>query len=180
MTVVGLCICFFLLWLFALAAYHKLTHLNHYSQLLLDYLPNTDSNHPLLLRSAAAGLAVLELSVALMLILPASRAVALLMAIALLSVYATVMAIQLILGRRQLNCGCAGPAATTHVSAVLVARNILLVVLAVVALLTGSSIVISSYSVLLIVCLTLFMIVLYLCAEQLISNSQRLAALKNV
>ncbi len=178
MTIIGLCVCLFLLWLFALAAYHKLANLTHYSELMLEYLPVIKQSS--LLRSAVFCLALLELSVALLLLLPVTRTAALIMAVIVLSVYATVMAVQLILGRRQLNCGCAGPASSTQISTVLVVRNVVLIVLAVIALVVGASIAVSIYSLLLTLCLTAFMIFLYLCAEQLISNGQQLATLKNV
>ena len=183
MAVIGLCVCLFLVWLFALAAYHKFTHLTYYSELLLEYLPTNGSTllpPAALKRVAAPVLAAMELSVAVLLLVPASRTIALLMAIALLSMYATAMLVQLILGRRQLNCGCAGPASNTRISGVLVVRNIVLVLLAVAALSTGTSVSVSGLTVLVTGCATVFIILLYLCAEQLIGNHQQLAVLKGV
>jgi hypothetical protein len=99
--------------------------------------------------------------------------------VVLLAIYATAMAVQLILGHRQLKCGCAGPASNTQISTVLVGRNISLILLALVALTAGNSIDINSYNMLLVLCLSVFMVLLYLCAEQLIENSQQLASLRN-
>jgi hypothetical protein len=52
----------------------------------------------------------------------------------LLVLYAIAMAINLARGRRHIDCGCAGPAARRSISGRLVARNVILATLALVAL----------------------------------------------
>ncbi len=174
MIVVGLCICLFFIWLFALAAYHKFANLNYYSKLMSNYglsvLP--------VQKAAVTGLALLEGGVAIMLIIPALRTVALFIGIGLLFLYATAMTMQLIVGHRQLNCGCAGQASNTHISVILVARNVFLILLAVVAVIGGAGVIFTSFTAILIMTMTAFMILLYLCVEQLISNGQTLSTLK--
>jgi hypothetical protein len=74
-----------------------------------------------------------EAALAAALLLPASlgvRGPALVAAAALLGLYAAAIAVNLARGRRDIDCGCAGPAARQPLSGWLVARNALLAALA--------------------------------------------------
>ena len=74
--------------------------------------------------SAAAALVVLsELVAGIGLLAPGAGAVPALLAAALLATYAAAIAINLARGRRDIDCGCAGPAAGRPLGAGLVVRN---------------------------------------------------------
>ncbi len=75
---------------------------------------------------AAALVIVAELVGAGMLVLPGTHAIGALLTAALLVTYTAAIAINLGRGRRDIDCGCAGPAARQPLSAWLVARNVVL------------------------------------------------------
>jgi hypothetical protein len=105
--------------LFAVAAGHKLADLGHFRATLADYrlLPAA------LAGPAAALVLAVEAAIAVALVTPAERAVGLVSAAALLVAYGAAIAINLARGRRELDCGCAGPAVRRPISGRLVARN---------------------------------------------------------
>ena len=74
----------------------------------------------------AAALIGVELGVAGALLVPALRGPAGVAAALLLSLYAGAVAINLARGRRDLDCGCAGPALRRPIDGWLVARNVVL------------------------------------------------------
>ena len=118
-----------LAWLFARAAAHKLRDLAGFRAALADYrlLPEA------LLAPAGAAVAGTEAVVAVWLLVPAAGAAPALAAAALLCVYTAAVAVNLARGRRHIACGCAGPAANAPLHEALLARNALLVGLALAA-----------------------------------------------
>lgn len=83
----------------------------------------------------AAGLAGCEAALAIALVAPAAlelRATALVASAALLALYSAAIAVNLARGRRDIECGCGGPAARQPLSEWLLARNALLVAAALV------------------------------------------------
>jgi hypothetical protein len=110
------------------AAAHKTRDLAQFRATLADYRLLPDAIVP-----AAVGLVVgVELAIAVALVaFPAPGLVA---AAALLAVYAAAIAINLVRGRRHIDCGCAGPAARQAISGWLVARNVVLATLAIAGL----------------------------------------------
>jgi hypothetical protein len=112
--------------LFAVAAGHKLRDLGRFRATVAEYRLLPPSVAP-----AGAGLVVAaELAVAAGLVAPASRSAGLVSAGALLVVYAAAVGVNLARGRRDLDCGCAGPAAHRPISGWLVARNVALAAVA--------------------------------------------------
>lgn len=119
--------------LFGAAALHKLRDLRSFSALLGNYrvLPHA------VVAPAAAGLAICELGVAALLLLPAEAlapllgpaleltlgAIGPLGALGLLSLYSAALALNLARGRRDLACGCFGPLHRQLISPGLLARN---------------------------------------------------------
>ncbi|MCC7464125.1 MAG: methylamine utilization protein MauE [Gammaproteobacteria bacterium] len=108
--------------LFAHAAWHKWRALAHFGAQLAAYrlLPAW------LLGMATLGIPLVEAGIALALLAPATRAAAAASGAALLLGYAVAMGINLGRGRRDLDCGCAGPAERRPIAAWMVWRNILL------------------------------------------------------
>jgi hypothetical protein len=85
----------------------------------------------------AAGLAGCEAALAVALVAPVAaelRATALVASAALLALYGAAIAVNLARGRRDIECGCAGPAARQPLSEWLLARNAVLVAAALVCL----------------------------------------------
>lgn len=80
----------------------------------------------------------LELGVALALWFPATRAPAALAGTTLLLVYAAAILVNLARGRRDLDCGCAGPAERRPIAPWMVIRNLLLAVALAAAMLPWS------------------------------------------
>lgn len=78
--------------------------------------------------AVAALLVVAEAAAAVLLVWPAGVRLGAAVAAALLGLYAAAIAVNLARGRRDLDCGCAGPAARRPVSGALVVRNLLYLV----------------------------------------------------
>ena len=111
-----------LVLLFLVAAAHKLRDRGRFRATLADYrlLPAA------LVPAAGVFFPAIEAALAATLVVPALRAPGLAGAAALLAVYSLGIAINLARGRRDLDCGCAGPAARRPISGWLVARNVTL------------------------------------------------------
>jgi Methylamine utilisation protein MauE len=108
------------------AAGHKLRDLGRFRATVAEYrlLP------PGLVGAVAVLLAVGELTLAAALVAPALRTPALLATAGLLVLYGAAVAVNLARGRRDLDCGCAGPAVRRPISGWMVARNGLLAAVA--------------------------------------------------
>jgi hypothetical protein len=115
--------------LLASAATHKLRAPGRFARQLADYqlLPEA------LLRPIGRVIPLLELLIAFALLVPFSRAIAAVCAAALIALYASAIGINLWRGRRDIDCGCAGPDQAQPLRPVLLARNAVLVALALLA-----------------------------------------------
>jgi uncharacterized membrane protein YphA (DoxX/SURF4 family) len=89
------------------AAAHKLRDVAAFASAIAAYrlLPERRS------RAAAAAFAVAELAIGCALLLPAAGPLPSVAAGALIAVYSLAVAVNLARGRREIDCGCAGPAA---------------------------------------------------------------------
>jgi len=74
----------------------------------------------------ARPLAFCEVALAVLVLLPFSRGPALMTAAGLIAVYAIAITINLLRGRRDIDCGCAGPGQAQRLSAALPVRNAIL------------------------------------------------------
>jgi hypothetical protein len=121
--------------LFTAAASHKVREPRRFRATVAEYrlLPGP------LVTPAALALVGGEIGVATALVLPAWRTVGLLGAAALLALYGGAIAVNLARGRRDLDCGCAGPAVRRPISGWLVARNALLAAIALAGLVPPAS-----------------------------------------
>lgn len=121
-----------LILLFLQAAWHKFSDYGRFLGLLADYrlLPE------LLLEPAARLLLLSEALCALLLVWPVSRPAGAVLAASLLLLYALAIAINLLRGRVQVECGCGG--AGQPLSWWLVLRNALLLLIALACALAGS------------------------------------------
>ena len=121
--------------LFAAAALHKLADLAAFRIVLHDYhvLPRS------LVTAATAIVVGTEVWLAIAFLAPSSSDAAARVAIALLAAYSAGIAINLFRGRRTLECGCAPSAYRQPLSAWLVARNLVLMVVAAATVLPASA-----------------------------------------
>ncbi|WP_047530403.1 MauE/DoxX family redox-associated membrane protein [Pseudomonas sp. 11/12A] len=115
--------------LLASAATHKVRAPARFARQLADYQLLPDS----LVRPVARLVPLLELAIAFALLVPVSRSWAALSAASLLALYAAAIGINLWRGRRDIDCGCAGPDQAQPLRPVLLLRNSVLVVLALLA-----------------------------------------------
>jgi len=112
--------------LFVQAAAHKLRDVDAFRRAVANYRLFA----PLWAVPVGALLIGAEIAVAFALWLPRLSAVAALTAAALLLLYAAAMAVNLARGRRDVECGCSGPAQRQPIRAALVVRNAGLALLA--------------------------------------------------
>ena len=149
------------------AGYSKFRHSADYIDIMAAYLGRPVKGWTV----TAVGTA--EMALALLLLVPATGSIAALCCSFLLVIYAGFMWRQIQLGRKDLRCGCSGPAAETRIGPELVLRNLLVAVpLVVVASLSPS---LSSWiGISLGTALGLFLVLIYLSADQIIANRQRL------
>jgi hypothetical protein len=113
-------------YLFVVGALQKLADASYFQQVITDYqiLPATLS--PLLARA----LPLIELGAGVALLIPLTRFAALGTVTVLLSSYSIAIAINIARGRRDIDCGCAGPGQEQTLSSWLLGRNGLLILLA--------------------------------------------------
>ena len=149
------------------AGYSKFRHSADYIDIMAAYLGRPVKGWTV----TAVGTA--EMALALLLLVPATGSIAALCCSFLLVIYAGFMWRQIQVGRKDLRCGCSGPAAETRIGPELVLRNLLVAVpLVVVASLSPS---LSSWiGISLGTALGLFLVLIYLSADQIIANRQRL------
>lgn len=163
----------FFLWLLAAAAAHKFLNHQYTAGLIRAYVPAGESGAGLL----AWLFAFMEAGLALGLAVTPLRQAAFAATAVLLLVYLLGMAVLLARGHVDARCGCSGPASDLRVSTALLIRNGVLALLAVAGTLpvTGTVSITAAISAGL---MGAFLIALYLCVQQLLSNGQRLAELR--
>lgn len=158
--------------LFLTAAIHKLRDHKGFRAALENYrlLPQGAVG------MAAAILVVTELSVALSLPLYGGTGPAFVAAF-LLALYAAAIGVNLARGRRDIDCGCAGPARAQPLSAVLVVRNVVLCAIALAASFEPLPRGLLWIDVVTIAATIAFFCLLYASIEELIANHPRVAGL---
>ena len=167
---IGDALALFFVWLFTAAAIHKWRTPDAYVEPMSAYLAGFSPG-----RSTVWLVALFEFLLAVMILLPQSRVFGLSAGALLLLAYAALMARQISRGRVDLKCGCAGSASRVMISPGLILRNLLCTALALLALLPSGTVSSGFTTTGLTLCMVLFMIIVYLCSEQLIDNAQQLA-----
>ncbi len=120
--------------LFAAAAWHKLSDASRFQASLQAYRILPDRT----LRPFARLLPVVEGVVAASLLIPMTKSMAAVAGAGLLGVYSAAIGLNLLRGRRHIDCGCFASSTRTPLSATLLGRNFLLVSAALVASLPAS------------------------------------------
>ncbi|HZX17815.1 MAG TPA: MauE/DoxX family redox-associated membrane protein [Pseudomonas sp.] len=122
-------------------------------------------------------LPLLEAGLAFALLVPAARHFAALGAAALLASYALAIGINLWRGRRDIDCGCAGPQQEQPIRPLLLARNTVLVSLALVASLAPLSRNLGLFDAFVVIAASAVALLIYAAADGLMANSPRLLKL---
>ena len=136
----------FLMWVFAQAGLHKVQSTNgtYYANLIAQYL-NLEGylDHKAQAKSQfkllAKCIGIVEVTVALALVIPSTRSIAAMLAFVILISYLLLMAYQIVQGKKNLDCGCMGPAGQTNISGSLLLRNGVFSVLALLCFAPGNS-----------------------------------------
>ncbi len=157
----------------ASAATHKLRAPARFRNQLEDYqlLPKA------LLRVVGHGLPLVEIGVAFALLVPASQASAALIAAALLALYAIAIAINLWRGRADIDCGCSGPDQAQPLRPVLLARNGVLVSLALVASIAPQARALGFFDGFVVIAAAAVALLIHTATEGLLANAPRLLKL---
>ena len=152
--------------LFGSAALHKLRDVQGFRQALeaYDLVPRPWAV------PAGAGVVAAEVGIAAGLWLPRVAPMAALTGAALLIVYATAIGVNLVRGRRDIDCGCGGPAGGQPISGRLVVRNALLVAVAVTSALPAGSRPLLWFDAVTVVAAVATTALLYAAADQLGSH----------
>lgn len=164
---------FALALLFASAAAVKLRHPLYFCANLREYelVPGR------LVPTMARVIPLVEIAIALGALLPASARFAMLAGAVLLGVYAAAMGINLVRGRRDIDCGCTGPAARQTLTGWLVFRNAMLILVALCGASTPLARSLGAADIAICVLAVAGGSVLYAAINQLTSNVPRLDAL---
>jgi len=170
---VSLCICMSLL--FAVGSAHKLRAPAAFRSALMEYrlLP------PSMSAVVAMILTVTELLAALLVLIPAVRAAGFAAMAGLLLLYTGAIGINLYRGRRDIDCGCSGPASRHELSGWLVLRNVLLFGLVVFAGVPPAVRSLNWLDLLLIAFTVLTASGLYLGMNQLLAQAPRMSRLRS-
>ncbi|KRV67632.1 MauE/DoxX family redox-associated membrane protein [Pseudomonas citronellolis] len=157
----------------ASAASHKWRAPGRFARQLEDYqlLPQA------LLKPTARVLPLVEGAVAFALLVPASRSLAALAAAALLALYAAAIGVNLWRGRRDIDCGCAGPDQAQPLRPVLLARNAVLIALALLASLPPQARELGLFDGFVTLAASAVALLLYVSADGLLANGPRLLKL---
>ncbi|MCL2913268.1 hypothetical protein L2725_05640 [Shewanella corallii] len=164
----------FLIWLFVSAGLNKLNPANRHG--FRDIFNMYGITHRRLADLVIILVGSTEVMVALALVFPSTSQLAIKLAGLLLSLYLLLMISQLLRGRREVKCGCSSSALSLNVSYELLVRNLILIVLCGVSGDTPSPGTWEGW--LNVSMLAIFIIVLYLSADQLIANHQRIRLMR--
>lgn len=159
--------------LLASAATHKVRAPARFAKQLADYQLLSDSA----VRPLARVIPLVEWMVAFALLIPASRGGAALAAGGLIALYALAIAINLWRGRRDIDCGCAGPDQAQPLRPLLLLRNSALVGLALLAGVTPVARDLGVFDSFVSVAATAVLLLVYAAADGLLANSPLLLKL---
>jgi hypothetical protein len=130
--------------------------------------------------AVALALVTAEASAAVLLAVPIARAAAALLAAALLLLYAAAIGAALARGRRDLDCGCAGPNASQPIHRGLVARNVALAATSLLTLLPAADRPLGWLDSVTVVAAVLAAAALYAAVDRLLANQPAVARARGV
>ncbi|MEZ5490214.1 MAG: MauE/DoxX family redox-associated membrane protein [Gammaproteobacteria bacterium] len=150
--------------LFFMAARHKMSSLAEFEGQLAAYeiLPAA------LVPTAARLLPIVEMAVVFLILIPMTRSFAAFLAVLLLSTYALAMAVNILRGRKDIDCGCGGQPQVLSVW--LVVRNVVLVLGSSLLLTPGAQRSVAWSDMPFLILMTAVLAMVYLLVEQLVRN----------
>lgn len=162
----------FILWLFFQSGWRKIiqNNNNYYQGLIAEYFNlenNKQYNFILLIKS----IGVFELILSFCIIIPGTRTIAAIGVISILWIYFSIMAYQLYRGKTNMDCGCGGSAVKIKISKYSLIRNQVFTCITLLALMPGT-ITFNALSTLSL-SIAMMVILINLCVEQLIANTQK-------
>ncbi len=165
----------FLCWLLVSAGLHKIPAANrdYYRGVINDY----GFERLARIHGFARLLGAMEITLGVLLVIPAFRGFAGGLAAVLFTGYFVLIARQLLAGKRLMDCGCSGPLKQSQLSAALLWRNGILILLAGLCSFASVGSLLMSQALALILVLAFMMSLVYLCVEQLTVNAQNLTKL---
>ena len=159
--------------LFALAAWSKVRNLSVFRATLADY----ELVPKVVLKPVALTVVGVEIFIVIGACWPGFASTAMAVALVLLLTYAAAIAINLIRGRTDIDCGCTGPAVRQSLSSWLLVRNTVLASIASVGFNAPDGREISFPDYVMVILVVGAATVLYAAANQLMANAPRLDAL---
>lgn len=161
--------------IFLLAAWQKLRDLEGFEAAMGNYAILPETAVPL----AARLLPVVELGAASALVVEWSRGIGALSVLGLLTVVTAAVMVNLLRGRREIDCGCGGTDSHQPLSWGLVVRNCLLALTAIVGGQEGVARDLYWVDYLTVAFGTIALFGVYVCVNQLLANQPRLLQLRN-
>lgn len=159
-------------YLFLSAAFSKIQNLAYFEQSIVDYqlLPVP------LLKAGGYTLIGLELLAGIFALIPTTAIFSMLIMAGLLGLYAMAIAINLVRGRRYLDCGCNGPSNRQAITWFLVLRNLALLLVVMILLLLKAQLPTDLTAWVVALLASCFVIALYHTVIQLLANHQQIKA----
>jgi len=119
----------------------------------------------------------LELLCCMLILVPVTSRLGLVLAVCLFALYLSAFIKQIIQGKADMNCGCAGPGAEVKISPMLVARNALLILICLFALKSVGMP--YGYQWFLVLPTAAVFCLIYTSSDQLIANQQKIQLMEN-
>jgi hypothetical protein len=159
--------------IFASAASHKLKHPAWFRRQIREY----ELVHKGLVAVAGMALPVVELVIALGLLWRVSRPYAAVFGLVLIALYVLAIGINLLKGRKDIDCGCSGPAMRQPLQPGLLLRNLCLAVFAVGALLPSIERTLPVFDLFVAIAAASVSVLLYIAADFWLANRPALLKL---
>ena len=160
--------------MFGFAAVHKLKAVSVFKATMDEY-----QLVPLMLSAVVAVLLIVaELAAAILVLVPAVRTTGFMIMAVLLLIYAAGIGINLLRGRRDIDCGCSGPSSRHELSGWLVLRNLVLLGLALLAANPPAQRPMNWLDAVVVLFSVMVASGLYMGMNQLLAQAPRLAALR--
>ena len=160
--------------MFGFAAVHKLKAVTVFKATMDEY-----QLVPLMLSGVVAVLLIVaELAAAILVLVPAVRTTGLMIMTVLLLIYAAGIGINLLRGRRDIDCGCSGPSSRHELSGWLVLRNLVLLSLVLLAAIPLAQRPMNWLDAVVVLFSVMVASGLYMGMNQLLAQAPRLAALR--
>jgi hypothetical protein len=166
----------FFAFVFAFAGHHKVMDYSRHVGIVADYQLVPASFVPV----AAPLVIILEFASAALVLLAVTRAAGLVLSVGLLVIYLFSIGLNLLRGRRSIDCGCGWGSQGHQLSAWLIFRNLLMIGAALAALLPLIDRSLQLADWILVIFTASALIAIYFIGDLLIANGSRLSKLKSV